>query len=142
MAAGGLWDLLEIEYVRSILEHLGYPAFLLPILGVWKVPCALVLLVPGASVVNEWAYAGAFFVYTGATASHVLASDGPGFWVAPLVLAGLTVLSWALGPVWFPPRVEGTRPRAWIVPIALFVAFLVLVYMTLPAGPAPMLSGV
>ena len=38
MVAGGLWDLLRIEYVRVILAHLGYPMYLLTIIGVWKIP--------------------------------------------------------------------------------------------------------
>jgi hypothetical protein len=46
MAAGGIWDLLRIEYVRVVLAHLGYPMYLLTIIGVWKIPCAFVLLVP------------------------------------------------------------------------------------------------
>jgi hypothetical protein len=46
MVAGSMWDLLRIEYVRVTLTHLGYPLYLLLILGVWKLPCAVVLLIP------------------------------------------------------------------------------------------------
>ncbi|HEY1964747.1 MAG TPA: DoxX family protein [Acidobacteriaceae bacterium] len=60
MAAGGIWDLLRIEYVRVVLAHLGYPMYLLTIIGIWKIPCALVLVVPGFKRLKEWAYAGAF----------------------------------------------------------------------------------
>ena len=35
-----MWDLLQIEYTRGILDHLGYPHYLLIILGAWKLPCA------------------------------------------------------------------------------------------------------
>lgn len=34
MVAGGIWDLLRIEYVRVVLAHLGYPMYLLKIIGV------------------------------------------------------------------------------------------------------------
>ncbi len=34
MVAGGIWDLLRIEYVRVELAHLGYPMYLLAIIGV------------------------------------------------------------------------------------------------------------
>ncbi len=37
-----MWDLLRIEYVRVVLTHLGYPLYLLLILGAWKLPCAVV----------------------------------------------------------------------------------------------------
>jgi hypothetical protein len=72
MLAGGIWDLLRIEYVRVVMAHLGYPMYLLTIIGVWKIPCAIVLFLPGFLRVKEWAYAGAFFDYTGAAASHLL----------------------------------------------------------------------
>src|ERR1700722_4008199 len=46
LAAGALWDLMRIEYVRVIMVHLSYPLYLLIILGVWTLPGALALLVP------------------------------------------------------------------------------------------------
>src|SRR5262249_7448959 len=98
MVAGSMWDLLRIEYVRSVFAHLGYPLYLLSILGVWKLPCAVTWLVPRLPRAKEWPYAGAFFNYTGAAASHALVGDGPSKWVAPLVFGLFTLLSWALRP--------------------------------------------
>jgi len=40
--AGSMWDLLQIEYLRVVTVHLGYPLYLLLVLGVWKLPCAVV----------------------------------------------------------------------------------------------------
>ena len=42
MMAGSMWDLLQIEYLRVVTVHLGYPLYLLLVLGVWKLPCAVV----------------------------------------------------------------------------------------------------
>jgi hypothetical protein len=141
MVAGSMWDLLRIPYVRGVFDHLGYPHYLLLILGVWKLPCAIVLLVPGFGRLKEWAYAGAFFNYSGAAASHVMSGDGPAHWLGPLVFALITLGSWALRP---PDRrlahteaPTPTRAAAWIVPLALFAAFVVLSLLTLPKGPAP-----
>jgi hypothetical protein len=141
MVAGAMWDLLRIEYVRGVLTHLGYPLYLLSILGAWKLPCAVVLLVPRFLRLKEWAYAGAFFNYSGACASHVLAGDGPEKWVVPLVFAAFTMLSWGLRPA---PRrlpradpVPRTRPVAWVVPIVILIGLLVLSLATLPKGPPP-----
>jgi DoxX-like family len=61
--AGSFWDLLQIEYTRSLFTHLGYPLYLLTILGVWRGLCGVALLVPGFPRLKEWAYAGAFFTY-------------------------------------------------------------------------------
>jgi DoxX-like protein len=141
MAAGALWDLLRIEYVRVIFTHLGYPLYLLDILGVWKIPCALVLLVPRFARLKEWAYAGAFFDYTGAAASHLLAGDGSGEWVGPLVFAAFTLASWALRPPTrrLPRLRPATEIRAvtWYVPILIVAAMLVFAFFTLPKGAPP-----
>ena len=34
MVAGAMWDLLRIEFVRTVFNTLGYPHYLLTILGV------------------------------------------------------------------------------------------------------------
>jgi DoxX-like family len=138
MVAGSMWDLLRIEYVRVMLAHLGYPLYLLFILGVWKLPCAVVLLVPRFPRLKEWAYAGAFFNYTGAVASHVLVGDQPPMWIWAFGFAVLTLASWALRP---PERTlpsakpeTETRRLDWIVPIVMGFLMLVAALLTLPAG--------
>jgi hypothetical protein len=141
LAAGALWDLLRIEYVRVALAHLGYPLYLLVILGVSRVPGALTLLVPRFPRLKEWAYAGAFFEYTGAAASHLLMGDH-GQWVGPLIFSGFTMLSWALRPA--SRRLPGVAPPAtekpaitWGVPILTVAAMLVVAFFTLPRGAPP-----
>jgi DoxX-like family len=141
LAAGALWDLLRIEFVRVVLTHLGYPQYLLIILGVWKVPGALALLVPRFPRLKEWAYAGTFFDYTGATASHFLAGQGPSQWVGPLIFSAFTLISWALRPE--ARRLPGaaanaeTRVASWTVAIGTVAAMLVVAYFTLPKGAPP-----
>jgi uncharacterized membrane protein YphA (DoxX/SURF4 family) len=66
---GGLTDIVRTPYVRSVMEQLGYPAYFAVIIGVWKVPGGVALLVPGFPRLKEWAYAGAFFNFTGAAVS-------------------------------------------------------------------------
>lgn len=139
MAAGAFWDLLHIEYVRVVLARLGYPMYLLDILGAWRIPCALVLLVPRFPRLKEWAYAGAIFNYTGAAASHLLAGSGAGNWLGPLVFASFTMVSWALRPagrrlVQSAPA-AATRVVAWAVPILIVVAMSGVALLTLPKGP-------
>jgi hypothetical protein len=71
LGLGGIWDIARIPYVRNLVTHLGYPSYLLVLLGCWKVPGAVALLVPRRPLLKEWAYAGAFFTYTGAIVSHL-----------------------------------------------------------------------
>ncbi|MCE7872777.1 DoxX family protein [bacterium CPR1] len=95
---GGVWDILQIPYVRADIESLGYPAYFLIIIGVWKLLGAVAVLVPRFPRLKEWAYAGLIFNYTGAAASHLAVGDGAGMLVAPIIFTGLTVASWALRP--------------------------------------------
>ena len=141
LAAGALWDLLHIEYVRVVLMHLGYPLYLLIILGVWRIPGALVLLIPRFPRVKEWAYAGAFFDYTGAAASHFLVGDRAAKWAAPLIFAVFTLVSWALRPASrrLPKLSSAAEMRAgvWAVPVLIVAAMLVVAFFTLPKGAPP-----
>ena len=141
LAAGALWDLLQIEYVRVVLTHLGYPLYLLIILGVWRGPGAVALLAPRFPRLKEWAYAGAFFDYTGAAASHLLKGDRVGLWMPPLAFATFTLLSWALRPA--SRRLTGSTPAekmrvaSWLVPVLTVAAMLVIGFFTLPKGGPP-----
>ncbi len=110
--AGGVTDLIHGPAllfagapIVPVLSRLGYPVYLLTILGCWKLLGALALLVPRFPRLKEWAYAGTFFVYVGATASWVARGGGPGDLMPPLVFAALTLASWALRP---PGRILGT----------------------------------
>ncbi len=139
MVAGSMWDLLRIEYVREMLAHLGYPLYLLFILGAWKLPCAVVLLIPRLPRLKEWAYAGAFFNYSGAVASHVLVGDQPRMWIWAFGFAVLTLASWSLRPpertLPAPDPEIQTRRLDWIVPIVVGFLMLVIALVTLPQGP-------
>jgi hypothetical protein len=98
MGVGGVWDIARLPFVADVVAHLGYPSYFLVLLGTWKVLGAAALLVPRRPLLKEWAYAGAFFAYTGAMISH-LASGYDVAEVAVLaVMTALTVTSWALRP--------------------------------------------
>jgi hypothetical protein len=141
MVAGALWDLLQIEYVQVILDHLRYPLYISAIIGPWKLPCALALLVPRFPRLKEWAYAGAFFNYYGAAASHYLVGDPPLVVLGPLGYLAFTLASWALRPPdrRVPPAQATGSPHAvaWIVPVAVFAGLVVAAFVSLPVGPPP-----
>jgi hypothetical protein len=98
LGLGGIWDIARIPYVRDLVTHLGYPSYFLVLLGSWKVLGAVALLVPRRALLKEWAYAGAFFTYTGAIVSHLTTGYDLGEVGLLAVLTALTVLSWALRP--------------------------------------------
>lgn len=98
LAVGGLWDLARIPSVRDLLAHLGYPTYFAVLLGVWKELGAVALLIPRRALLKEWAYAGTFFTYTGAIASHVTTGYAVSEVGVLSVFIALTALSWALRP--------------------------------------------
>lgn len=83
--------------VVDVVTGLGYPIYILAILGAWKIPGAIVLIVPGLLRLKEWAYAGIVFELSGAAASHALRGHASDM-VAPAVIAGVALASWALRP--------------------------------------------
>jgi DoxX-like family len=82
-----------------------------PIMGTAKLLAIMTLLAPRLPRLKEWAYAGLFFVYVGAAASHAAVGDPVSVLVTPLVFAVITLASWALRP----PARRDPEPldRAW-----------------------------
>lgn len=80
------------------VTHLGYPVYLLTILGFWKVLGAAAVLVPKFPLVKEWAYAGFFFIMSGAIFSHIAVGDSIKEIFPSLLLLVLTVVSWYFRP--------------------------------------------
>jgi DoxX-like protein len=97
LLVGAEWDLTHRPEVVQLVTRLGYPAYVLTILGFWKLLAVIVWLVPGFPTLKEWAYAGVFFETTGAAASHIASGKlMDAGW--PLFLAALAMASWALRP--------------------------------------------
>ena len=81
--------------VADVAAGLGYPVYVLWIIGIWKILGAITLAVPGFLRLKEWAYAGIVFELSGAAAS--LAACGRfADAVAPLFLLALALTSWVL----------------------------------------------
>ena len=70
---GCVAELIRVPATIEGMEALGYPAYFVTIIGVWKVLGSVALLAPGFPRLKEWAYAGIFFNMTGACASHIAA---------------------------------------------------------------------
>jgi DoxX-like family len=142
LAAGSVWNLQRIEWVRVQLNHLGYPLYYTYITGLWQIGGASVIIAPGFPRLKEWAYAGSFFTWSGAVASHLLAGDGVESWWPPLMFAMFAIASWALRPADRRLPNAGlapeTGPLAWAVPIGILLLLFVVSYLTLPAVNAAM----
>lgn len=99
MMSTGIVQFLKVEQEVQSMERLGYPGYLLTILGVWKILGVVVILIPKFALVKEWAYAGFFFAMTGAIVSHIAVGDGATELFGPVLLLVLTIVSWYFRPV-------------------------------------------
>jgi hypothetical protein len=80
------------------ITQLGYPLYFLTILGVWKMLGVLAVLIPKFPLTKEWAYAGFFFVMTGAICSHIAVGNAVTEIFPALLLLILTLVSWYFRP--------------------------------------------
>ena len=97
----GIGQLMQYGGNLELVTNLGYPIYVLTILGMWKVLGAIALVVPGFPRLKEWVHAGIFFLMTGAALSHAFANDYGeyGFHIIlPLFYAVLNIASWTLRP--------------------------------------------
>src|SRR4029450_9683987 len=87
MLLNGVLDLVHVQPFVETMRRLGYPEYLLTILGVAKLSGAPVLLFPGVPRLKHWAYAGFTFDFGGAALSLRL-SGAPVMETLPAILCG------------------------------------------------------
>lgn len=99
MTSTGIVQLIHMKEETEMMARLGYPAYILTLLGVWKILGVIAVLVPKFPLVKEWAYAGFFFAMSGAIFSHAANGDHAVDFFGPSLLLVLTVVSWYLRPL-------------------------------------------
>lgn len=70
--SGAIPNIMSTPEWEKVFEDLGYPLYLLPVIGAAKVLGIIALLIPGYPRIKEWAYAGFFFDLSGAVYSGVV----------------------------------------------------------------------
>lgn len=98
MLSTGVVQLIKMEAEVTMFAGLGYPAYLLTILGIWKILGVIAVLAPRFPLLKEWAYAGFFFTMSGALVSHFAVGDGAAEYFGPALLLVLTGVSWYFRP--------------------------------------------
>jgi hypothetical protein len=98
MLSTGIVQLVKADAEVDNMTQLGYPVYVLTLLGVWKLLGVTAVLVPKFPLLKEWAYAGFFFAMSGATFSRLAAGDSSGEILPSLLLLVLTVVSWHFRP--------------------------------------------
>jgi hypothetical protein len=99
MVSTAIVQLMKNKDELANFTSLGYPVYLMTIIGVWKILGVIAVLVPKRPLLKEWAYAGFFFVMSGAIVSHIIVND-PFSKIFPAVLLFVLVfISWYFRPV-------------------------------------------
>jgi len=106
MISTGLVQLFRVKSEGAVappgvygITYLGYPVYLLTILGIWKILGVIALLIPKFPLLKEWAYAGFFFIMSGAIFSHIAMGDSAKEIFPSLLLLILTMVSWYFRPL-------------------------------------------
>ena len=102
MVSTGVVQLLKLKGdgpgSLDTMTHLGYPVYFVTILGVSKILGVVALLIPKFPLLKEWAYAGFFFMMSGAIFTHIAAGNSISEIFPSLLLLILASVSWYFRP--------------------------------------------
>lgn len=94
MLMGTIQNILSTDQWLEVFKQLGYPAYLLPFLGVAKLLGLIAIVVPGFPRLKEWAYAGLFFDLVGAVYSGLSVGGFDPLMLIMIVPFGLGTISY------------------------------------------------
>jgi len=101
MVATGIGQLIKMKDGQggtNMITHLGYPIYLLTLLGACKILGVIAVLIPKSPLLKEWAYAGFCFLMSGAIFSHIANGDSITTIFPSLLLLVLAIASWYFRP--------------------------------------------
>jgi DoxX-like family len=98
MLLGGSAQLYRASFNVDGIVHLGFPVYVLTIIGLWKILAVVAILIPNYLLLKEWAYAGLFFLLSGGVVAHFASGDGILEALPVFMFMCLTVISWYLRP--------------------------------------------
>ncbi|AYN67646.1 DoxX family protein [Euzebyella marina] len=98
MISTGIVQLIKMDEEVANFNTLGYPVYLMTILGICKLLGTVAVLLPKLAILKEWAYAGFTFTMLGAAISHLAVGDPMITLFGPLLLLVLTIISWSFRP--------------------------------------------
>lgn len=99
MVSTGIVQIILLDEEVQKMSLLGYPSYFLVLIGVWKILGTIAILIPKYPLLKEWAYAGFFFLMTGAIYTHAVVGDSALEFFGPSLLLLLTIVSWYFRPI-------------------------------------------
>ncbi len=91
---GGYSEIMRDDASIAVILHLGYPVYLLTLLGVAKILAVFGILQRFSPGLREWAYAGIIFDVVGALWSSVAVGDSFALYAPALVTIIITAISY------------------------------------------------
>jgi uncharacterized membrane protein YphA (DoxX/SURF4 family) len=107
MLMDGSAGIMKEQTGRDVMNHLGYPVYIMVITGAAKILGAIAILQNSFTTIKEWAFAGFTINFIGASASRAFVGDGIGLIIFPLII--LVVM---LAVYYFWKKHEETKPAA------------------------------
>lgn len=98
MVSTGIVQIIKMEEEVANFTRLGFPLYVMTIIGIWKMLGVAAVLAPKLPLLKEWAYAGFFFAMSGAVFAHLAVGHGVQEVFGPALLLVLTVVSWYFRP--------------------------------------------
>ncbi|WP_160715409.1 DoxX family protein [Chitinophaga solisilvae] len=102
ISAGGGLGLITSPFMISTLDQMGYPAYFRIELAICKIIGGIVLLVPVAVTIKEWAYAGLAINIISAIIAFAAIGAGASSYGWPVVALGLLGVSYVYLHRWKP----------------------------------------
>ena len=134
MLFAGITEAIQHESGRQIMQHLGYPAHVLIVLGVGKILAAVALVQNKFKIIKEWAYAGLTFNFIGACVARAYGHDSIALIISPLLFMAVMFVAYYLWkktetisgkPTSLVPAADPILQIAWLV-IPLLIILLIL----------------
>ncbi len=89
-------DAISSADAVAFITKMGFPAYIIPFLGVAKILGALAIVIPGFPRLKEWAYAGLVFDLVGAMYSFIALKYPASGWGFMLVFIAIAFVSYFL----------------------------------------------
>ncbi|MGE3759908.1 MAG: DoxX family protein [Pseudobdellovibrionaceae bacterium] len=83
------------EQMVAAFQHLGFPGYFRVELGIAKILGVIAILIPGKTILKEWAYAGFTITFVSAFIAHVSSGDPASVVIAPIIALILLTISYA-----------------------------------------------
>src|SRR5215475_7014086 len=85
----GIGGVMQVPEGKEALAHLGYPMYLLVIMGTAKILAALAILQTRFRTIKEWAFAGFVISCVGAFWSRAAVGDGIDLLIWPVIFLAI-----------------------------------------------------